>query len=63
MTDFVWVIDGGKVMFKEKQSFTLFFRASMIIIQRRSKRADKKEKKKDTRYRYTFYLFTPFIPY
>ncbi|GKA04934.1 hypothetical protein Tco_0684054 [Tanacetum coccineum] len=44
-------IDGGKAMFKEKQSFTLFFRAFMnFITQRngRSKSGGEKENKKDT---------------
>ncbi|GKF51697.1 hypothetical protein Tco_0148164 [Tanacetum coccineum] len=48
------VVDGGKVMFKEKQSFTLFFRAFMIIIiiiiQRSSKRGEKKEKEKGNKH-------------
>ncbi|GKD20351.1 hypothetical protein Tco_1222054 [Tanacetum coccineum] len=47
-TAIVCGIDGGKAMFKEKQSFTLFFRAFMnFITQRngRSKSGGEKEKK------------------
>ena len=57
--EIVCVIDGWKVKFKEKQSFTLFCRAFVnIIIQRsgRSKSGERKENEKGTEQFWTSHI-------